>query len=206
MTKARRTRKRTATVVALAALPVVALVFAAARTRCPAGGVSFSANRAALSRLKNRDAAPRAEDFDPRATLAAVLEPGDDRARWQHARAARFEAYVVAVGEAGVESANCYARRDIHIDVAARPDAPLSERVVLEVTPRGRDAARLRGEDWSADTLRRELTGRLCRFEGWLFFDAGHADESENIAPGRPGNWRATAWEVHPVTRIEVLR
>lgn len=206
MTKARRTRKRTATVVALAALAAAALAFAAARTRCPAGGVSFSADRAALSRLKNRDAAPRAEDFDPRATLAAMLEPGDDRARWRQTRAARIEGYVVAVAEARVEAANCFARRDIHIDVAARADAPPAERVVLEVTPRGRDAARRRGEDWSADTLRRTLTGRFCRFEGWLFFDAGHADESENIAPGRRGNWRATAWEVHPVTRIEVLR
>ena len=206
MTKARRTRKRTATFAALAALSVAALVFAAARTRCPAGGVSFTAGKAALSRLKNRDSAPRAEDFDPRATLAALLEPGDDRARWPTARAARVEAYVVAVGEAKVEAANCFARSDVHIDVAARPDAPLSERVVLEVTPRWRDAARRRGEDWSADALRRELTGRFCRFEGWLFFDAGHAEESENVAPGRRGNWRATAWEIHPVTRIEVLR
>jgi hypothetical protein len=203
MEKARRTRRRTAAVVALAALPVVALLFVAARTRCPAGGVSFTAGKAALSRLKNRDAAPRAEDFDPRATLAALLQPGDDRARWSVARAARIEAYVVAVGEARVESANCYARRDIHIDVGARPDAPLSERVVLEVTPRWRDAARSRGEDWSADALARTLTGRLCRFEGWLFFDAGHTEEAENTAPGRAGNWRATAWEIHPVTRIE---
>lgn len=206
MTKARRARKRTATVVAVAALSAAALAYAAARTRCPASGVSFTAGKAALARLKNRAAAPRAEDFDPRATLAAVLEPGDDRARWSVARAARVEGYVVAVGEARVEAANCFASSDIHIDVAARADAPPAERVVLEVTPRGRAAARLRGEDWSADALRRALTGRFCRFEGWLFFDAGHADESENIAPGRPGNWRATAWEIHPVTRIEVLR
>lgn len=203
MTEPRRTRKRTAAVVALAALSVGALVFAVARTRCPAGGVSFSSAKAALSRLKNRDAAPRAEDFDFRATLAALLEPGDDRARWQNERAARIEGYVVAVGEARVESANCYARRDVHIDVAPRADAPPNARLVLEVTPRGRDAARLRGEDWSFDTLRRGLTGRLCRFEGWLFFDATHTDDAENTAPGRPGNWRATAWEIHPVTRIE---
>jgi hypothetical protein len=206
MTRTHPTRKRTAAVVALAALPVGALLFAAARSRCPRGGVSLTGGRAAISRLKNRDAAPRAEDFDSRATLAALLEPGDDRARWAAARAARVEGYVVAVGESRVESANCYARRDIHIDVAARADAPPPERVVVEVTPRGRDAARLRGEDWSFDTLRRELVGRHCRFEGWLFFDAGHDGESENVAPGRAGNWRATAWEIHPVTRIECAR
>lgn len=206
MAEARSTRRRIALVVALAALSFVALALTAARTHCPPGGVSFTSKKAALSRLKNRDAAPRAEDFDPRVTLAGLLEPGDDRARWSASRAARVEAYVVAVGEARVEAANCFARRDVHIDVAARADAPPSERVVLEVTPRWRDSARLRGEDWSAATLRRELTGRLCRFEGWLLFDAEHADESENAAPGRPGNWRATAWEVHPVTRIECPR
>ena len=203
MTKARRTRKRTATAVALAALSAAALLLAAARTRCPSSGVSLTAGKAALSRLKNRDDAPRAGDFDPRATLAALLEPGDDRERWQSERAARIEAYVAAVSEARVESANCFVRRDLHVDVAARPDAPPTERLVLEVTPRGRDAARLRGEDWSADALRRDLVGRLCRFEGWLLFDTEHADEAENTAPGRPGNWRATAWELHPVARIE---
>ena len=206
MINARRTRKRAALVVALAALLACALVFTLARTHCPPSGISLTAGKAALSRLKNRDAAPRAEDFDPRVTLSSLLEPGDDRARWQSERAARIEGYVVAVGQARVESANCFARRDVHIDVAARPDAPPAERLILEVTPRGRDAARLRGEDWSADALRRTLTGRPCRFEGWLLFDTEHADEAENTAPRRPGNWRATAWEIHPVTRIECAR
>jgi hypothetical protein len=36
-------------------------------------------------------------------------------------------------------------------------------------------------------------------------FEAEHKGESENTAPGRPRNWRATAWEVHPVTAVEVL-
>ena len=34
--------------------------------------------------------------------------------------------------------------------------------------------------------------------------DGEHADEAENTRPGRARNWRATAWEVHPVTGIEV--
>ena len=27
----------------------------------------------------------------------------------------------------------------------------------------------------------------------------------ENTTPGRVGNWRATAWELHPVTGVEVV-
>jgi hypothetical protein len=77
---------------------------------------------------------------------------------------------------------------------------------VVEVTPRARERAKRRGQDWSAEALGRELVGRRCRFEGWLLFDREHADESENISPGSPRNWRATAWELHPVTAVEVLR
>jgi hypothetical protein len=39
-----------------------------------------------------------------------------------------------------------------------------------------------------------------------MYFDAGHAEESENISPGKPDNWRATAWEIHPVTKFRVIR
>jgi hypothetical protein len=77
--------------------------------------------------------------------------------------------------------------------------------VILEVTPPMRDWAKSRGVDWSTDTLERTLLSRWCRFEGWLFFDRAHADESENTNPGGSGNWRATAWEIHPVTAIEVI-
>ena len=76
----------------------------------------------------------------------------------------------------------------------------------MEVTPRMRSWAVEWGWDWSAATLKKELVGRRCRFEGWLLFDREHADESENTAPGARANWRATAWELHPVTSIEVLK
>jgi hypothetical protein len=39
-----------------------------------------------------------------------------------------------------------------------------------------------------------------------MYFDVGHAEESENVSPGKPDNWRATAWEIHPVTKITVIR
>jgi hypothetical protein len=48
--------------------------------------------------------------------------------------------------------------------------------------------------------------GHWVQFEGWLYFDLGHATEAENTARGNPENWRATAWELHPVTKITVLR
>jgi len=173
----------------------------------PPEGVALTANARALNRLKNRTELPHATDFDGRVTLSELLRAGDDRERWSVSRAAVVEGYVIRVWEGGVEASNSFSlfRRDTHIEVALRPDAPPRERVILEVTPPLKDWAKRQGMDWSNATLARELKGRRCRFEGWLLFDLNHADESENISSGRTANWRATAWELHPVTSIKVL-
>jgi len=173
---------------------------------CPPSGIAFTKERRDLHRLKNRTTMPQASDFDERVTLTSLSQPGDDSARWSSSRAARIEGYVVSVAPARTELANCYCGRDTHIHIASRPNAPPNEHVVLETTPRIEAWARSQGWDWSAETLKRELSGRLVRFEGWLLFDSSHTMESENIAPGTHHNWRATAWEIHPVTKIEVIK
>ena len=197
-------------VILLPLLVLAAFVLVRGRgTICPASGFALSPSGRELARLKNR--APRRpgpQDFDENVSLEALLRPGEDKGRWSESRAGRVEGYVVEVIEGGIEAANCYSydERDVHIHVAPRADAPRSEWVVLEVTPRARMWAVETGGDWRAAALRDELVGRRCRFEGMLLFDREHAGESENTAPGGRGNWRATAWELHPVTSIEVLR
>lgn len=173
---------------------------------CPPSGIAFTSERREFHRLKNRITVPRPEDFDQNVTLTSLLQPGDDTFRWSNQRAARLEGYVVAVNAAGVELANCYVRRDIHINIATRREAPVTEQIVVEITPRLADQARARGQDWSEEALQKLLLNRWCYFEGWLMFDQTHAKESENIVPGRQGNWRATAWELHPVTNFGVIR
>jgi len=172
---------------------------------CPSIGIALTSRARNLHRLKNRTAAPQATDFDSRVTLDALLVRGDDTNRWSTDRAARIEGYVLDVAYGGfAEATNCYSpcRRDIHIVMANRRDAPKTEQVVLEVTPNLRE----QGRDWSEQTLQQQLVGRWCEFEGWLYFDVGHDEEAENTAANRPGNWRATAWEIHPVTKITVIR
>jgi len=192
-------------------LPLVLLTAGALRfiphLPCPAEGAAVTPDRRAFLRLKNRDNAPTPQDFDERVTLEALSRPGEDGGRWSESRAGRVEGYVVEVVEGGAEAANCFSHveRDVHIHVAPRANAPRTQWVVVEVTPRARRRASEEGRDWSASALKEKLVGRRCRFEGWLLFDQEHADESENTAPGSRGNWRATAWEVHPVTSIEVV-
>ncbi len=90
------------------------------------------------------------------------------------------------------EATNCFSlcRRDIHILVANRKGAAKNEQVVLEVTPNLRDWAAKRGIEWSEQNLKAQLVGRWCEFEGWLYFDLGHTDQSENTAPHNVTNWR----------------
>ena len=200
------TNLRRGKITGLILLPVAALLLV--QMNCPEQGLSISTDGRRLARLKNRAVPPLREEFDGRVTLAALLQAGDDRQRWSESRAAAVEGYVLLVKKAGIESANCYcpSRRDIHIEVALRLDAPPTERAILEITPPMSDRAERDGWDWSDDALDRELTGHWCRFEGWLLFDTHHASESENISPGRERNWRATAWEIHPITRLQVLQ
>jgi hypothetical protein len=157
--------------------------------------------------LKNRVAIPTAVDVDPAVTLAALLQPGDDRLRWSHTRAAFIEGVVVRVVEANVESANCFSprRRDLHVEIALDSAAPPTERLIVEVTPPVRDTMLRQQIDWSAATLARELPGRRVRIGGWLLFDRSHDDEAENTRPGHADNWRRTAWEIHPVTSITLI-
>lgn len=175
---------------------------------CPSAGFALTTKARNLHRLKNRTALPQPADFDSRITLDELLQPGDDRNRWSTNHAARVQGEVIDVAYARPEATNCFSpcRRDIHILLANRKDAAKNEQVVVEVTPKLRDWATERGMDWSEQTLQAQLVGHWCEFEGWLYFDAGHAEESENIAAHNPNNWRATAWELHPVTKITVIR
>ena len=190
---------------------VVALIIAAwvvfARN-CPSAGIALTSNARNLHRLKNRTAFPQPADFDPRINLEALLQHGDDRDRWSTDRAAKIQGEVIDVAYAGTEAANCFSpsRRDIHILIARVKGTAKNGHVVLEVTPHLKDWAGQQGIDWSEETLQAQLVGHRVEFEGWLYFDVGHAEESENTAPNNPENWRATAWEIHPITKITVIR
>ena len=175
---------------------------------CPSAGIALTIRARDLHRLKNRTAFPQATDFNSAVTLDALLQRGDDNNRWSTSHAARIQGHVIDVAYAGPEATNCFnpCRRDIHILIADRKDAPKPEQLVLEVTPNLRDWATARGIDWSEETLQRQLEDHWVEFEGWLYFDVGHAEESENTAAGKPDNWRATAWEIHPITKITLIR
>ena len=191
-----------------AVVAVLVVVWLLLARNCPSVGIALTSRARSLHRLKNRTAFPQAGDIDSRVTLDALLQRGDDSNRWSTDRAGRIQGYVMDVAYARPEATNCWnpCRRDIHIVISTRKDAPKTEQVIVEVTPNLRDLATQKGIDWSEQTLQQQLVGHWCEFEGWLYFDLGHDEEAENTAPSRSGNWRATAWEIHPVTRIIVIK
>ena len=76
--------------------------------------------------------------------------------------------------------------------------------MIVEVMPRWRAIQAGEGVDWSTANLIRAIFHRWVPVTGWLMFDAEHAGQSVNTAT-RPNVWRATAWEINPITAIEPL-
>jgi hypothetical protein len=162
-----------------------------------------------LNYMKNRSSSPKAKDIKSAITLEAMLAAGKDTSRWSDNSAAEIEGTVFDVKPGGIESTNCRAAdladRDTHIEIVrSLDDSGPTRRMIVEVTPRLRAMATTRELDWSTQALQ-ALKGHRVKIKGWMLFDFEHVDESENTAPKRRDNWRATAWEIHPVTDMTIL-
>jgi hypothetical protein len=175
------------------------------------GSATTPAGRA-LNRLKNRSEPPQETDLDPTATLEAMLAPGPDENRFSPLQAAKIRGFVISVRKQGMTSAN-FRRADArfrgtHIMLGLSKDAPPHRRVLAVVTPRLRDKMKEKGLDWSAAALRSPtsgIVGKKVELTGWLLFNLAHMVQAANTNPGGSHNWRATCWEIHPVTDIKLV-
>lgn len=61
---------------------------------CPPEGETNNERLGELNKLKNRGVAPGAEQIDSSITLKRMLEPGDDRKRWNTAAGADRKSVV----------------------------------------------------------------------------------------------------------------
>jgi len=147
-------------------------------------------------------------------------------------KAVVLEGYVNRVSVGGCstgESCNCGTKNklfcDTHIDFYPDKNSVTADghnMFVVEITQRMRLLAAQGllssnvGNDWSTAKLT-SLEGHRVRFSGWLYFDTDHVNETWQPDPqdkvksvdaqGKPhfANWRQTAWEIHPVMKIEIL-
>lgn len=164
----------------------------------------------AVNSDKNRYEPPADADIDSAVTLAKMLKIGDDQDRWDEDKGAEIVGYVYEVKPGGAETCNCgetdKAFIDTHIEIV--PAVNLNDkthRVIIEVTPRMRAKMEEQGVDWSTDTLKATIKHKWVRVRGWLLFDIEHLHNASHTNPGGSNVWRATCWEVHPLTSIEVV-
>jgi hypothetical protein len=174
---------------------------------CPLEGKTANRSLMALNELKNRTVFPLRTQVNPAISLTSVLAPGNDEARWSPTQAAIVTGYVVAVKPGGKETVNCAetdpAHTDTHIELAlSADDSQGIHHMIVEVTPRVRAIMAAKGKDWSTNNLRRTLVGQKITVVGWMMADKQHCNAAENTNPGNPHNWRATCWEIHPVTAL----
>ncbi len=132
--------------------------------------------------------------------------------------------YLYFVQNTGAETTNCQldgdGETDFHIGVGFNraiaqglqdghtPDDVEMRRlqqtsIVVEMTPHYRAQHR---PQWT-DTLLRRFVGRQVKVVGQLMLDNEHARPRDNCAAPDADTdrcWRATAWEIHPVTRFYV--
>lgn len=118
------------------------------------------------------------------------------------------------VKKAGKESTNCYSstRKDLHFELVGTdqgdPKSMRNRIVVTKISPWFSEG----NTNWTTTNLgqfasyKNGYSGNFLRVPtrvrvyGWLFYDAPHS------ADGSVGSWRGTAWELHPITRIEVFQ
>ncbi len=177
---------------------------------CPPQGDATKPKIQKLNELRARLEEPSDDDYDDTADVNAMVAPGDDSQRWQDDTAAEIVAYVLEVHDGGPTSANCHssdpADQDTVLDLSAGPNVfDDAHRMIAVITPRWRRLMARHRIDWSTRAIRAKYLKQYVTIRGWLLFNSEAAGRAVNSAPvATNGMTRATAWEIHPVTGIEL--
>jgi hypothetical protein len=166
---------------------------------CGPTGDAANATAIALNTNKNRTDVPGDSDYVDIDWSDLKSLPSDRVGDFVTAavRVVGFLSHKINVESSGSgESTNCHLTADNEVDwhiyLTNSPAQPISSAVIVETTPRTRPQHR-----WTTSMLAPLVDSQTqVRISGWLMFDSEHI----NVI----GKQRATVWEVHPVTKIEV--
>jgi len=196
----------------LAALFICLTSTSAQRTYngCPPEGNAKQERAKELNRKKNRSDEADTTSINANITFQSMMQADATPSKFVEGDLGRITAYCEDVKIGAIETCNCKVKdqwyRDTHIELVLNPmdSADKTKILVVEVTPRFRQKMKKRGVDWSNRALRDAFLGRWIMVTGYAFFDAMHEDESAQS--GNAHVWRGTAWELHPVTDIRVVK
>lgn len=187
---------------------------------CPACGTVKDNRHRTLNVQKNRGTAVTSPH---KITVAEIRDPANNKA-FNPNKQVWVTGFVASVDPGGLqETCNCKRTdlRDVHINIVADPSEAndKTKYVVVEFTPRWEQTFGF--DDSNYDAMRQavidKIQGKWVKFSGWMMYDFIHEKESQSTAPRNPTcidndpnqkqpcNWRATPWEVHPVTAYAVV-
>jgi|GEM_PF-716011 hypothetical protein len=174
---------------------------------CPMVGDATDLDRQQTNILKNRPLPPSEKDFDLSITLNKLLMGKIGDVQTMETKAASITGYVFAVKQEGPESTNCHSTdpsfQDTHIYLSpSANNTGLENCLVLEITPRMRQRMAEAGIDWTTQSLKSSLLGKMVTVKGWLLYDWEHLGQSKADHPEGEHNTRASVWEIHPITSI----
>jgi len=166
---------------------------------CGPTGDATNATAIALNTNKNRTDVPGESDYVDVGWSDLKSLPSDRVKDFVSApvRVVGFLSHKINVENSGKgESTNCHLTGsnevDWHIYLTDSPAQQINSAIIVETTPRTRPQHK-----WSTSMLAPLVDSQTqVRISGWLMFDTEHV----NVI----GTQRATVWEVHPITKIEV--
>lgn len=160
----------------------------------------------AAKRVADIKALPEPKDWLTGKNRAEIEKPGLERSPF------RLVAFLQKVKTEGGESCNCELRKlvdtDLHFVMVDDLNDPESASISAEVTPRVRQNGH---ENWT-DRRLKPLEGSLVRLTGWLMLDTAHIHhnvllhDAQGPEINREPINRASNWELHPITKIEVCK
>jgi hypothetical protein len=187
---------------------------------CSACGTATDSKHRTLNVQKNRGTAVTNPQ---KITVQEIRDPANDQGVLTPTKKVWVTGFVASVDPGGLqETCNCKRidLRDVHINIVANP-AEANDKtkyVVVEFTPRWEQTFGFNDSNYDAmrQAVINQIQGKWVKFSGWMMYDFIHANASQSTSPANPVcpndgqlhsgcNWRATPWEVHPVTAYTVV-
>lgn len=175
---------------------------------CSDQGTATAADKIRLNKLKNRITQATNPSQMTSAQINTLPTKPQTQVNSLQTKAVFVEGFLVAVKQQGAESTNCGQagkNADYHLWIVDRANqvdltnndtirASKANSTVIEITPRWRKS----NPGWSLKTIDRLIRQKAkFRITGWLMLDPEHPDQIEQT--------RGSLWEIHPITKIEVL-
>jgi hypothetical protein len=166
---------------------------------CGPTGDATKQTAIALNANKNRTDVPGDSDYVDIGWSDLANLPSDRINDFVSApvRVVGFLSHKINVENSGSgESTNCHLTADDEVDwhiyLTNAPAQQISNAIIVEATPRTRPEHK-----WTTSMLGALVDSQnQVRVSGWLMYDSEHI----NVI----GTQRATVWEVHPITKIEI--